>query len=285
MKIEKSILRDNVDIAYRNDTTFNMGFHFHDVYEIYHSISGGKNIIINDTVYPVSPYDLFIMNNYDVHRITQTSDDPNSRYVVTFNPAVVLPDCTSDSNLLECFLPDRSTHTHRIHLSKEEHNILIGLYQKYADLEEGYGYDVLRKSVLIEILVFINRWFIHRQNSTGTALTSHQDKAYNTYIGPLLNYIQQHLTEALSLDMLADHLNVNKHHMCKQFKSYTGTTINTYITARRISLAKNLLNQDLSVTEVCHAAGFRDYAHFIRTFTKLVGMSPRKYGNDHKQGL
>ncbi len=280
MKIEKCILDNDIDVAYRSDDAFSMDFHFHDVYEIYHSISGGKHIMINDVIYPVSPYDLFVMNNFDVHRITTTPGTPNKRYVVTFNPAIILPESTADTNLLRCFLPSTNTHLHRIHLSKEEHLCLTNLYDKYAHLTKGYGYDILRKSVLLEILVFINRCF-YKRNENGVIKDTNpsKDAHYNTYIRPLLDYIQDHLAEPLSLDILADHMHINKHHMCKQFKSYTGTTINTYIIARRISLAKNLLQKNFNVTEVCHATGFKDYAHFIRTFTKLVGVSPRKYGN------
>jgi AraC-like DNA-binding protein len=278
MKIEKCILSDDIDIAYRSDDTFNMDFHFHDVYEIYHSISGGKHIMINDVIYPVSPYDLFVMSNFDIHKIITTPGVPYIRHVVTFNPAIILPDCTVDTNLLSCFIRNSPQQAHRIHLSKEEHLNLTKLYKKYALLTKGYGYDILRKSVLMEVLVFINLCFMKHQDSVDLRDNdTTKDTHYNTYIRPLLDYIQDHLTEPLSLDILADQLHTNKHHMCKQFKRYTGTTINTYIIARRISLAKNLLHQDLTVTEVCHASGFRDYAHFIRTFTKLVGLSPRKY--------
>ncbi len=277
MKIEKCILNDDIDMVYRSDVGFNMDFHFHDVYEIFHSISGGKHIMINDVIYPVSPYDLFVMNNFDVHRITTEHEQPYRRHVVTFNPAIILPDCTEDTNLLKCFFPKDTSQARRIHLSKEEHLNLTKLYEKYDHLEKGYGNDVLRKSLLIEILVLINRCFISRQTNNSSNDCTNQDLHYNTYIKPLLDFIQNHLTESLSLDTLAEELHVNKHHMCKRFKAYTGTTINTYIIARRISLAKNLLQKDLTVTEVCHRTGFKDYAHFIRTFTKLVGLPPMKY--------
>jgi len=276
MKIDKCIL-DDIDMIYRSDASFCMDFHFHDVYEIYHSISGGKHFMINDVIYPVSPYDLFVMNNFDVHRITTDPEQPYRRHVVTFNPAIILPECTEDTNLLKCFLPKDKSKPHRINLSNEEHLLLTTLYDKYDHIEKGYGSDILRKSVLLEILVFVNRCFNERHGNNSLNDYINQDLHYNTYIRPLLDYIHNHLTDPLSLDTLADELHVNKHHMCKQFKAYTGTTINTYIIARRISLAKNLLLKDLNVAEVCHRTGFRDYAHFIRTFTKLVGLPPMKY--------
>ena len=59
--------------------------------------------------------------------------------------------------------------------------------------------------------------------------------------------------------------------------STTGTTINKYVVARRISVAKRLLAQGCSVHEACEQSGFGDYAHFIRAFGQAVGVSPKQY--------
>ena len=61
-------------------------------------------------------------------------------------------------------------------------------------------------------------------------------------------------------------------------KHATGISTKEYILKKRISLAMDLLINDMSVTEVSNRCGFNSYAHFIRTFTKIVGISPYKYG-------
>lgn len=56
-----------------------------------------------------------------------------------------------------------------------------------------------------------------------------------------------------------------------------GTTINKYVTARRISIAKALLAEGKNVSEVYGSVGFNDYSSFLKAFVKLVGVSPKKY--------
>ena len=66
-------------------------------------------------------------------------------------------------------------------------------------------------------------------------------------------------------------------YICRIFKQATGTTINKYITARRISIAKAHLSMGASVGEAFEKSGFGDYSSFFKAFTKTVGMSPKKY--------
>ena len=61
------------------------------------------------------------------------------------------------------------------------------------------------------------------------------------------------------------------------FKDFTGTSPWNYIIARRIQHACTLLQKGMSITDVCFECGFNDYAHFVKSFTKLVGISPGKY--------
>ena len=76
---------------------------------------------------------------------------------------------------------------------------------------------------------------------------------------------------------LAKHFYISESYICRIFKSATGTTINKYMTARRISIAKSLLAEGVGVSEVCERCGFSDYSNFLKAFTKSVGISPKKY--------
>lgn len=45
-----------------------------------------------------------------------------------------------------------------------------------------------------------------------------------------------------------------------------------------LQLSQKLLVEGASVTEACYGSGFKDYAHFIKSFTKTFGCSPKQYG-------
>ena len=83
----------------------------------------------------------------------------------------------------------------------------------------------------------------------------------------------------ISIEDLANNFYLSSSYICRIFKSATGTTINKYITARRISIAKSLLSDGESVNVVCEKCGFNDYSNFLKTFKRTVGISPKKYSN------
>ena len=83
----------------------------------------------------------------------------------------------------------------------------------------------------------------------------------------------------MSTTQLAEAFYLSESYICRIFKAATGTTINKYITARRISIAKSLLNNGASVAEAFDKSGFTDYSNFFKAFTKAVGVSPKKYAN------
>jgi AraC-like DNA-binding protein len=68
--------------------------------------------------------------------------------------------------------------------------------------------------------------------------------------------------------------------LCDLFKNQLSTTANKYLTGKRISHAKKLLSEGKSVTDTAIESGFSDYANFIRTFKKAVGIPPGKYKQD-----
>ena len=76
---------------------------------------------------------------------------------------------------------------------------------------------------------------------------------------------------------LAGEFYISESYICRIFKAATGTTVGKYITARRISIAKALLSDGTGVMETFEKSGFTDYSNFFKSFTKAVGISPKKY--------
>lgn len=103
------------------------------------------------------------------------------------------------------------------------------------------------------------------------------NSVYHQQVDDILAYINLNIASPVSLAQLADEFYLSESYICRIFKSATGTTVNKYITARRISIAKSLLNDGMSVTDACEKSGFSDYSAFFKALTKSVGISPKKY--------
>lgn len=108
--------------------------------------------------------------------------------------------------------------------------------------------------------------------------TSNIDIMIPAYIKQMMREIEKRFAETLSLDYLAAQYGVSKFHLSKEFKKYTGTTINEYIISTRISHSKELLKySDSSIEEISYTCGVNNVSHFINLFKAREGMTPLAY--------
>lgn len=91
-------------------------------------------------------------------------------------------------------------------------------------------------------------------------------------------YINDHFTEMITLQDVADLVKVSKNYFSELFKRETGLNFIDYIIQQRVKRAKELLQTTrLNVYEVAEKSGFNDVKYFSKLFKKLVGMSPKQY--------
>ena len=92
-----------------------------------------------------------------------------------------------------------------------------------------------------------------------------------------IDYISANLAGDISVQTIADCLNISRSRLCHQFKDFTGISLWNYVISRRIQRAQSLLREGVSITETCYECGFKDYAHFVKAFSKVIGVPPGKY--------
>ena len=90
----------------------------------------------------------------------------------------------------------------------------------------------------------------------------------------LLQYLNLHLTEELTIDQLSERFYVSKYHMMRRFRRETGYSIHGYVTEKRLLLAQRLLAQGASPSEVGAQVGYQDYSTFSRAYKKQFGRGP-----------
>lgn len=101
----------------------------------------------------------------------------------------------------------------------------------------------------------------------------------------VLEWIRNHYNQDISLDDVAEQMGLSATYASKQIKAYTGTNVVNYINNLRIEHAKELLaGTKMSSNEIGAYVGFRYSQSFIRTFRKVVGMTPGNYRSLHQKG-
>lgn len=101
----------------------------------------------------------------------------------------------------------------------------------------------------------------------------------------VLEWIRNHYNQDISLDDVAAQMGLSATYASKQIKAYTGMNVVNYINTLRIEHAKELLaGTKMSSNEIGDYVGFRYSQSFIRTFRKVVGMTPGNYRSLHQKG-
>ncbi len=112
---------------------------------------------------------------------------------------------------------------------------------------------------------------------------SHDEKkpAGRKYIDRLkgvITYIEDHYTEEVTLDTMAEIADLNPRYFCRFFKKLTDRTPIEYLNYYRIeSACRRLLKDEASVTEIAYGCGFNDSSYFIKVFHEIKGMTPGQY--------
>ncbi len=91
-------------------------------------------------------------------------------------------------------------------------------------------------------------------------------------------YLETHYAEDISLEDMAEQVNISPPYFSKLIKKTTGFNFIDWLSMFRVKKAKELLtNSDLTVKEVCFMVGYKDPNYFSRIFKKRIGITPSEY--------
>lgn len=264
-------------IVLKEDTDWNMHkLHFHDHFEFMLMLSEGGELFLGKNICPLSQNTLFIINSSVLHRTVPTAKSQYfRRYILHISPLLIKDLSSSKTNFESIF----SSLHHGVVLTEEQTQNITSLFDKMSNLSKNnnFGDDIRFKILLLEFMLEASM----AVNDRPTTVEITNSDYYR--ILPVLEYIQNHYTEQLTLDDLSHHFSINKYHLCHMFKNVTSFSIFEYIIQKRIMRARELLRSPISVQAAGELVGFQSNSYFIRTFGKYTGMSPRQYAMQYIQ--
>lgn len=114
-------------------------------------------------------------------------------------------------------------------------------------------------------------------NSENSLTVAHTTSS-TQLIKSIIQYIEEHYTENISLSSIAKTFFMNKNYLCNLFKTETETTINEYIASLRIEKAKSLMRaKTTSLSQISYQVGYQNHTYFDRVFKRKTGFSPSEY--------
>ncbi|WP_158560378.1 helix-turn-helix domain-containing protein [Paenibacillus contaminans] len=94
----------------------------------------------------------------------------------------------------------------------------------------------------------------------------------------VIDYINDHLSEDIYVDVLAEKLKMSSGYLSTYFKGKTGKSIVDYINETRIAKAASLLaDNDMKIHDAAKAVGYQNLTSFNRMFKKYTGLTPSEY--------
>jgi len=262
-------------------TTYKLetSYHRHNAYEIYLFLRGHVHFYVENRCYHMQRGDLLVMSPKEMHRAFILDETEYERITINLKKTYLYQLSTASTNLSSCFDCRRKGEGNMIHLDDDRLNQITYWTNQIEESlsSDAYGADVKTNAAIAQLLVLINVWFRNNYFEPHDIMPD--------LVRKTMDYIDEHITQDITLGKLAEAFYMNSTSISRQFKKHTGLTLRSYILSRRIELAKFLLSDGMSITDACFQSGFGDYANFIRSFTKIVGIPPGKYIKQRREAI
>ena len=246
-------------------------FHFHEFDKIVILISGKVDYTVEGTTYKLEPWDILLVRHHMIHKAAIDLSVPYERIIIYLDSAYV-ERFAPEAGLMDCFA---AAEKRRYCLMRPDAGGVERLKEALERLEktqgdELFGAQLLRGTMLVQLLVLINR--IALSDNSREKNTSESGGK----IAPALSYINENLTRELSIDEMAAMCYMSRYYFMRLFKTQTGCTVHNYIRQKRLVLAARLIREGMSASAAAAECGFSDYSAFHRAFTKTFRVSPGK---------
>lgn len=248
------------------DTRYEMPYHWHHQTEIIRVIKGVFHLIINGAVYDLHEGEAVYIQDGLSHGGTP---EECIYECVVFDLKIVQKSEYRTGRFL------RNLAKHRIYIpaaaidgSQYVNMLFDALGREY----DGYEMDTIAALLLIHSEILRRNAYI--------AVTDDVDATYahSAKFKKILDYIEEHYKESISLDDMAAVSEITPQYLCRYFREMSGMTPTKYLNYYRIERAcEQLVTSSVSVTDAALENGFNDISYFIKTFRKQKGVTPHQY--------
>lgn len=268
---KEGYLRENYRFFYLRDTAGQeLDFHYHEFDKLVILLSGNVTYLVEDQTYALQPWDLLLVKHHCIHKAVIDRSQEYQRIIV-YLAGAYFERLMPEAGLMASFDRADRRQTCRFAPNQEERRELESIFRQYsaAVQDSRPGSETLRELAILALLVEVNRVVSRQEPPANDWQTGCDPKIRQT-----LSYINEHLTQELGVETLADRVYLSKYHFMRLFKAQTGSTVHAYIRQKRLLYAARLIRAGTPAAQASEEAGFGDYSAFHRAFRESFGVSP-----------
>lgn len=260
------------------DKTYQTQDASHPFHELIFSYAGTLHVISENYQGELKRGELIIHQSNEVHSLITQKNKKNTVIIIGFQ-------CTSP--FLQFFskqkiLLNEAERKQLARIVKEGRNVYAPPYDKPTfhmkkRTNRIFGCEQLLQSLLECFLIELIRKY------QGDAKKYNADFSQNLPMEAIVEYVDVHFANKLTIDELAFLFSTNRSVFCRAFKAYTGKTLIEYIADKKIEKIKELLlATNKSLVEISDELNFDNTAYLCRFFKKHTGVTPNTYRNAQK---
>lgn len=256
-----------------NEQTLSFATHWHNALEIIMPIDNYYEILVDDICYHILPGDILVIPPNKLHQLI--APETGKRFIFLLDITYIAK--------LQGFSSIQSLLTQSLYLTKLSYpHIYDDLYQLLIQMvNEYFSANEFRHLAIYAHLINFFVVFGRNHINTDTIFPNvriYKQKEYMQKFDHILEFIDTHYMEELTLDEVAGNAGFSKFHFTRLFKQYTNSTFYDYLIYKRIKVAENLLAKpDLSITEIALQSGFSSISTFNRIFKQQNKCTPSEY--------
>lgn len=258
---------------YRNKEDEDFPQHWHTDTEIIMPVEKSYKVIIDETTYELDAEDIIIIPSGKLHRTYAPSS--GYRIILQFDCAM-LYSLNGFNSIFQLFHPCVIvTPVSMPNIHKELSSLLLNMTSEYFSMLPLREASIF--AILIRFFTILGRDCINRSDQLLNKKNQKQLE-YIDLFNKVCNYINEHCTECITMDDIANIAGFSKFHFERLFKQVMNISCYDYLINRRIMQAEKLLLQpDLSIMQVAMKSGFSSLATFNRLFKAKKHCTPSAY--------
>ncbi len=246
-----------------------LDFHFHEFDKLVLLLSGNVTYALEHEEYDLKPWDILLVPHHTIHRASIDQSVPYERIIIYFN-RMYLRSIVPSVDIMESFTVAQQKGKYLLQPDEKQKNLLKELFVQYEEHKEDtcFGSEAYRDSLIIQLLICLGR--LHTRDA------SRSFNQMDEKIQAALTYMNEHLTQELSVDLLAEYVNLSRSYFMHLFKQETGISVHASILQKRLLYAARRIREGALINEAVMESGFSDYTTFYRSFKNAFGISPRE---------